>query len=597
MAAPPVAPFRVRYGTGPFQRVRLAPGMSEAGIDRTVAGAVGLAVGTFTIRNLASGATSPCHAGLVGDWEAVLLPGQAPPGVDRGLVVADLVAAVRATVASDLVARDSALLKNIARLFPAAGSPLSQSYASVGTEALAVLNGIPGSVSTFAEVGSDASAEECSPLASLDDLERMRACENEADLVAAVTPLLRSARGFEEAGAGEAADPCARVLVNSEKVGWLDSLRAPLPADQLKKPDLFVTWAPFWSGQDDAACGAVGRLAHRSLQLDGCAREFYEAKLGVGELTAAGLGQLLDYHSRVRGPVRGMLFNADAIWLCASYSGHPQRVVKARWAARGSRALVRRFFGDEPEPPPLVPLLRSMCRELAVAPCRVRVPGDRALATSAFLGAGGSARVFCVAKARVAEAGAPALEELRALKVSTSLSRGDLEHEIATLRAAANAGAPVVPPVDSSLRYFRNIDGAALGGGGFLLQHVCLRAKLDSQASCLAAFRALHRLHAAGFAHGDARVPNLVQHKRDFLWIDMRESAAVSLAEALHDDARTLAESALRCPLIPELHAPVFAALSDVPAGGDAAYASVAGAVWAALRPLAPAAASQEPDE
>jgi hypothetical protein len=387
------------------------------------------------------------------------------------------------------------------------------------------------------------------------------------------------------------------VLVNSEKVGWLDSLRAPLPAGQLKKPDIFVTWAPFWSGQDGAACGPVGRLAHRSLQLDGCAREFYEAKLGVGELTAAGLGQLLDYHSRVRGPVRGMLFNADAIWLCASYSGHPQRLVKARWAARGSRALVRRFFGEEPEPPPLVRLLRSMCHELAVAPCRVRVPGDRALATSAFLGAGGSARVFCVAKARVAEAGAPALEELRALKVSTSLSRGDLEHEIATLRAAANAGAPVVPPVDSSLRYFRNIDGGALGGGGFLLQHVCLRAKLDSQASCAAAFRALRKLHAAGFAHGDARVPNLVQYKRDFLWIDMRESAADSLAEALHNDAQTLAASALRCPLSPELHASVLVALNDVPAGGDAAYASVADAVWAALRPLAPAAASEELDE
>ena len=586
MAAPPVAPFRVRYGAGPFERVRLAPGMTPAEVDRTVAGAVGLAVGSFFIRD-AEG-VSGFHAGLAGDWEAVLLPGQAPPGVDRGLVVADLVAAVRATVASEL-------LQNLARLFPAAGSPLSESYASVGTDALAVLNGIPGSVSTFAEV--DASAEECSPLASRDDLERMRACEKEADLVAAVTPLLRSARGFEEAGAGEAADPCARVLVNSEKVGWLDSLRAPLPAGQLKKPGIFVTWAPFWSGQDGAACGPVGRLAHRSLQLDGCAREFYEAKLGVGELTAAGLGQLLDYHSRVRGPVRGMLFNADAIWLCASYSGHPQRLVKARWAARGSRALVRRFFGEEPEPPPLVRLLRSVCHELAVAPCRVRVPGDRALATSAFLGAGGSARVFCVAKARVAEAGAPALEELRALKVSTSLSRGDLEHEIATLRAAANAGAPVVPPVDSSLRYFRNIDGGALGGGGFLLQHVCLRAKLDSQASCAAAFRALRKLHAAGFAHGDARVPNLVQYKRDFLWIDMRESAADSLAEALHNDAQTLAASALRCPLSPELHASVLVALNDVPAGGDAAYASVADAVWAALRPLAPTAASEELDE
>ena len=93
MAAPPVAPFRVRDGAGAFQLVLLPPGASETGIKEAVAGAVGLAPGTFTIRNLASGATSPFHAGLAGDWDAVLLPGQAPPGVDRGLIVADLVAA------------------------------------------------------------------------------------------------------------------------------------------------------------------------------------------------------------------------------------------------------------------------------------------------------------------------------------------------------------------------------------------------------------------------------------------------------------------------------------------------------------------------
>ena len=93
MAAPPVAPFRVRFGDGAFQLVLLPPGASEAGIERAVALAMGLAVGTFGIRNLASGATSPFHAGLAGDWDAVLLPGQAPPGVDRGLIVADLVAA------------------------------------------------------------------------------------------------------------------------------------------------------------------------------------------------------------------------------------------------------------------------------------------------------------------------------------------------------------------------------------------------------------------------------------------------------------------------------------------------------------------------
>jgi hypothetical protein len=40
-------------------------------------------VGTFGIRN-ADGVPSPFHAGLAGDWEAVLLPGQAPPAGGAG---------------------------------------------------------------------------------------------------------------------------------------------------------------------------------------------------------------------------------------------------------------------------------------------------------------------------------------------------------------------------------------------------------------------------------------------------------------------------------------------------------------------------------
>ena len=75
MAAPPVAPFRVRFGAGAFQLVLLPPGASEAGIERSIALRVGLAVGTFGIRN-ADGVPSPFHAGLAGDWEAVLLPAQ-----------------------------------------------------------------------------------------------------------------------------------------------------------------------------------------------------------------------------------------------------------------------------------------------------------------------------------------------------------------------------------------------------------------------------------------------------------------------------------------------------------------------------------------
>jgi hypothetical protein len=79
MAAPPEkVPFRVRYGAGRWHRVRLAPEMTGADIKDAVAAVVRLAPGTFGLVN-AEGDGTGFHAGLVGDWDVVPLPGQAPP--------------------------------------------------------------------------------------------------------------------------------------------------------------------------------------------------------------------------------------------------------------------------------------------------------------------------------------------------------------------------------------------------------------------------------------------------------------------------------------------------------------------------------------
>ena len=229
-----------------------------------------------------------------------------------------------------------------------------------------------------------------------------------------------------------------------------------------------------------------------------------------------------------------------------------------------------------------MPLLRHLCRELRVAPRHVTAAG--AERTSAFLGAGGSARVFCVA----AEGGAPAP---LALKVSEKLSRAELEYEFSTLQRAAGAGAPVVPVVPDSLVVYVD-DRGTHRGGGFLLRDVCARTVLETPSRCAAAFEALRALHAAGFAHGDARLPNLVVHGHgagaEMLWIDLREAAAGALAGALaaaqRADARALAASALGVAQGGALPARVDAALGDVPGGGGVgAYKVLAVAVWEAF--------------
>ena len=477
-------------------------------------------------------------------------------------------------------AREAALLALLAAREGKVLSPSAPSYATVGSDALTLLEATHR-ISVAAEPPASADAAEGAPVASIDDLERLRSCATERDFIIAITPLLRAARGFDEARAADEADPCARVLVNSERTSWLDALHVQLPADQLKRPDLFATWLPFWSGRNDAARGAVGRLAARALQLDECVHEFYEAKLGSGELTASDFGQLVDYHSRVPGFVRGALFNARAFWLYESMRHHPIALTKCEWGARGSRALLRKFFDAAPEPP-LVPLLRHLCRELRVGFRRVSASGLEPPAgsnerASAFLGAGGSARVFCVAADGAA---APF-----ALKASMKLSHGELFYEFLTLQQAADAGAPVVPVVPNSLVKFVDPAGKHCGGG-FLLRDVCARVVLDTAARCTAAFAALRALHAAGFAHGDARLPNLLAARTpgaELLWIDLREALAGALSAAQRADARALAASTLGVAQGGALSAHIEAALGSVPEGGDAAYTALAAAVWAAL--------------
>jgi hypothetical protein len=312
--------------------------------------------------------------------------------------------------------------------------------------------------------------------------------------------------------------------------------------------------------------------------------EFYEAKVGTGEPTVSDFGQLVDYHSRVRGPVRGALFNARAFWLYESFRNHPAALIKGEWGARGSAALLRTFFDAVPEPP-LVPLLRHLCRELRVMFCRVdasglKPPDGSDIRASAFLGAGGSARVFCVAAEGSDDA-------LFALKASTTLSRADLEYEFMTLQRAAAAGAPVVPVVAGSLAFFFSAAGVHCGGG-FLLRDVCTRVVLDTPARCTAVFAALRALHAAGFAHGDARLPNLLAMRThgagaELRWIDLREAAMGSLAPTQRADARALSASVLKVAQGGALSARIEAALDNVPIGGDTAYAALAAAVWAAL--------------
>ena len=153
----------------------------------------------------------------------------------------------------------------------------------VGAGVLAALSAA-GNTSVFEPASADA------PAVPAAVLEQMRVCEDEAELVKVVTPILRAALGLGGAAGKEGEkDHFALVLLtsNSEKKSWLDEIL--MAQSNLRTPDIFMTWAPFTK---PLASRGVSALADRALQLDGCVRAVFQGKRGTGAITDTEFGQL-----------------------------------------------------------------------------------------------------------------------------------------------------------------------------------------------------------------------------------------------------------------------------------------------------------------
>ena len=75
--------FEVRLPGGEYKEVLLAPGASGLDVKEVVAGAVGLPMGTFFLKNDA-GVSTVFHSGLTGRWTAVLFSAPAAGEMQGG---------------------------------------------------------------------------------------------------------------------------------------------------------------------------------------------------------------------------------------------------------------------------------------------------------------------------------------------------------------------------------------------------------------------------------------------------------------------------------------------------------------------------------
>jgi hypothetical protein len=331
----------------------------------------------------------------------------------------------------------------------------------------------------------------------------------EAEVIRFLTPFLYRALGLDHVST----DPCARVLVDSQSHAWLDNARTPLAPCFYTKPDMFMTYRPFFTVANntprESSSGVefvAGSLTNRSLQLAQCANDLFEGKKNKNFDNAA-FGELVTYHRRTLGSCRGMLFCGNKFWLYRTYDGNPQALIKCTWASPGSFDLVRGFFASQP--PPLVVVMRTLLSQL----------GMRA-EEGAFLGAGGAGRVF-----RVVSSAAQDGRRVPpcALKVQIGSESAQLVDEFEKLVTAATRGATVVTVAPNSLKLVEDEQGVVIGGG-YLMVQVGSAFVVSSQHRCERAFKALQQLHECGVYHGDARLPNLILHGDDLLWVDMRAS-------------------------------------------------------------------------
>ncbi len=461
------------------------------------------------------------------------------------------------------------------------------SSSALGLRALEVLSQL-GRVEEF--TGDEAAG------ASVLDAEQqalLAGCTSETEVVKHLTPVLCGLR----AGNDGNEDACRCVLVNGENFSWLDDPVTPLPSNLRLKPDLFsapricveVREGTRKQGSGDRYI--FGRLADRCLQLDGCVREVYEAKLK--DLTLHDFGELVNYHQLIHGVCRGMLFNGSHFWLFASLHGNPVHLVRGAWSVPGSASRIRRFFDEDqpqPQPPPLVPLLRHL---LSVLRLRPAPQGG-----TSFLGGGGSGRVFAVERV---ESAAHAPERL-ALKAVVSTAETAWAHsllqEFRAMQHAAAQGAPVVPVLAGSLHL---LDGV---GGGFLLARCGVPFDATaSRAACTAAFESLAALHARDVLHGDARLPNLLRLDGAAAWVDLSANAVARaehpqpFAIARCADATALTRSVLLAAGVQARPFPaaVTSALAAYDDTSTERVRALADAVWAAAKGAADVAVRAMP--
>lgn len=340
-----------------------------------------------------------------------------------------------------------------------------------------------------------------------------------------------------------------RCVINSEEHAWLETTGAP------QKPDLFLATPGVYTKKESSRL-PLSNLRYGVLSDSRLRDSVYIWDCKV-TLTHVALGELLTHLEFLAlgiesdKSIRGMLFGKKHFWLIEVRNKILLQRITSEWTVPGTAQLLQTFFPKLPWQK-----ITSLCNELTVD---MMDPQSFPSRDFAFMGAGGTARVFCVLPAsndgKAKSQSGRRVKDLLALKVvvtETSECAMMAEHKFLLNHKAACECLLLARPESTEVKSVEGLSGYTMLPVG--LTSVIRKNIEDSTVAVSDVFTALLNLHThpppfGPIFHGDARLPNLIKSQTGSLfWVDVMGAKSGNFPESasrafVAADATTLAKS------------------------------------------------------
>jgi hypothetical protein len=345
---------------------------------------------------------------------------------------------------------------------------------------------------------------------------------NESELIQFFTPHLNRLVQLASLQVGS-----PLVLVNSERHNWVQDSS---PFGTASRPDMFVCHPAFFKSnktEGDHKYDSLGKhflfgaCAHWDLR--DCVVLIVEWKREISPKNLSALGEGLEYARRILHTsgdksvpldsmmvrlIHLMLADRDGFFLVVCKEGRAHDCVFGNWDDAGSEDAIVDFIKKGASSRRWVDAISMLCAEFKVT----LVTHDNTDDKICFLGRGACGRVFRVQRESEGE------KQECALKVVLDDSYCSMICEEASNYESNKAQLAGLECIVNILGFYKSPDRKFAGLLSSPVGTPCGRNKQD----IIAAVVGLRSLALAGFRHGDARLPNVVIHRKNAVWLDLR---------------------------------------------------------------------------